>query len=65
MLMNQYISVFSTKTKENISNEIFNQCDENVITNVEVTENTIKAASDKLKENSAQDPDGVPAIFLK
>lgn len=63
MLAHQYMSVFSTKCKENINDELFNQSDENAMTDVETTENDIMMAADKLRKSSVPIADKIPAIF--
>ena len=65
MLLKQYNSAFSTKKKAEINDEIFDDSDENTLTDIPVNEKSIKEAIDELKNGSAPGPDGVPAVFLK
>lgn len=58
------LKLFSTINKEYIDSEIFNQSDENAITDVEVMEKDI-TTTDEIRENLAQGPDGILAFFLK
>merc|ERR1711895_374329 len=64
-LIEQYNSQFSerVKTMTITENEIM-EMDEGDISDIEVTEDEISNAIDKLKRNSAAGPDGIPAVFI-
>ena len=64
-LIEQYNSQFSerVKTMTITDNEIM-EMDEGDISDIEVTEDEISNAIDKLKRNSAAGPDGIPAVFI-
>ena len=67
-LVNQYKNQFS-KPRTNVTNErweeIFNDIDQEDLTDIDVTELEIQNAIGELKENSSAGPDDIPALFLR
>ena len=66
-LFNQYKEQFSksrTVVTEERWEEIFNDTEQDDLTDIDVTELLIKNAIGELNENSSAGPDDVPALFL-
>ena len=67
-LVNQYKNQFS-KPRTNVTNErweeIFNDIDQEDLTDIDVTELEIQNAIGELNENSSAGPDDIPALFLR
>ena len=65
ILVEQYNSQYSrSKNTEKISNEEINNTKEGDLMDIVFCENDIVDAINKLNENSAAGPDGIPSIFL-
>ena len=62
ILNNYYASVF---TKEGDDVDVVIQEPEVRLDNIEITDEMVKMAISKLKENSASGPDGIPARVIK
>ena len=65
ILTEQYNSQFSKKSDNENEINMFENILEDDLVDINIDEKNIRDAIDKLNTNSAQGPDGVPAILMK
>lgn len=56
--------MYSVEKTEKIDDKIFDQCDENALTDIKILRAKINKAADQLKD-TALGPDGIPLFSLR